>query len=266
MSADFFLRDNVLTVTQRWTLLVGLFLVGALIGWGIASLVPAPVRAETDLLVYFNADGPFEVPDDYKHWQMSQLDGFLFSETVLSPTLDALRDTSTWADADLADVERTLSVEWRNAGIWQMIAIGQDADALTDLLKTWKSVGLAAYAETLVHAQTAHQLDQRLQAIATEQVMRQTALEIETNASTRKTIEDELAALTMLYDEVYPQWVQANRDAKDLSVYLHIEAKNDIVRVQVERNVAAFALVGALIGLFGGLAFTLAQNTRKSTG
>jgi hypothetical protein len=79
---EWVLREEIYRAAHRWPLIVLFILVGSLIGWGIAYLLPAPYQASEEITsnAYRAPEdryvaeyaGQNSHPDDYKHWQMSQ--------------------------------------------------------------------------------------------------------------------------------------------------------------------------------------------------
>ena len=84
------LRDEILHRAHFWPLPFLVFLAGCLLGWGAALLWPSPYRAETTLHVSYNADSIFRNPDDYKNWQMEELNTLVLAKGTLQETLARL--------------------------------------------------------------------------------------------------------------------------------------------------------------------------------
>ena len=98
------IRTEILMAGHRWYWVVASFLLGALLGWIISLFWPAPFRAVQDVYVGLNAyratrdlyiaevaGEQFRNLDDYKNWQMGQLNSLALSDEFLSETLIQLQ-------------------------------------------------------------------------------------------------------------------------------------------------------------------------------
>jgi uncharacterized protein involved in exopolysaccharide biosynthesis len=146
-------RAEILTATHRWPVIVLFILVGSLVGVAVAYLLPSPYRAEASLLVAYNADVHLRNPDDYKNWQMEQLNIFILSEEVLQQTLDRLKtQNQAWSETTIEDLNDRLHVYWRNAGEWRLVAEAPAPELADEMVTTWEQVILEQIAATAVHA------------------------------------------------------------------------------------------------------------------
>ena len=183
MPNEWNLRAEILTATHRWPVIMLFILVGSLLGVAVAYLLPSPYRAEAGLLVAYNADIHTRNPDDYKNWQMEQLNLFILSEEVLQETLNKLKvQDQTWSSATTADLSDRLHVYWRNAGEWRLVAEAPSPQLADQLVNTWEQVILDQIAAASVHANTVlslstnldnlsnHRLELKLRAIQLEQI------------------------------------------------------------------------------------------------
>ncbi len=104
MSEGLTLREYIVYATQRWPILVFFCLVGSLLGWGISLLYPSSVRATTELYVGLNLEnnqsnnnsvsfaGPrFTNADDYKNWQMANLNALVHMDEILDGDIVAVK-------------------------------------------------------------------------------------------------------------------------------------------------------------------------------
>jgi hypothetical protein len=192
---EWLLAEELFTAMHRWYQIAAFFLLGCLLGWTMAWIWPAPHRATADLLVsldpfravedryvgvYTNLD--FRFPDDYKHWQMAQLNALALSDGYLLETLELLRSQDpSWQEEGHGDLRGMLSVHWRDPGKWQLVAEARDPDRAVLLVDTWRSVILARANAAISGSQELFFLDLRLQALATEEVALQ-----ETQAALRE--------------------------------------------------------------------------------
>jgi hypothetical protein len=141
------LRDELIELTQRWPLLVLVFLVGSLLGWAASVIFPATYEARTELYVAFNGDSFLRNPDDYKNWQMEQLDAFLFSEPVLTATVEILAESPVKVKQTVITLPENLDVLWRNAGRWTLVASAQTPEVAAAIVQAWEDAALTALGE-----------------------------------------------------------------------------------------------------------------------
>src|SRR5512137_1897129 len=93
MINEWSLRDEILTISHRWPLIVLFCLAGSLIGFALSYVWPSPHRATKELYVGLNIDQALEDQnaadhakikfynaDDYKNWQMSSLNTLIFAD------------------------------------------------------------------------------------------------------------------------------------------------------------------------------------------
>ena len=98
------LLDYILTATHRWYVSLAFILAGSLLGLGTSYVFPSPYRATLDLYVGLNAyrspydsyaeylaGQSFRMVDDYKNWQMDQLESFVLSDPFMTELLERLQ-------------------------------------------------------------------------------------------------------------------------------------------------------------------------------
>ncbi|MCS6907716.1 MAG: hypothetical protein RML93_07535 [Anaerolineales bacterium] len=168
-------RKEVFLLAHRWYLWLALFLLGCGVGWLMAGLLPTPYRAEADLGVFYQSDAIFRNVDDYKNWEMGQLQALILSDQLLTLVRQRLSEQDPfWQTQTPADLRQRLHVYWRNAGVWHLVAEDRQPQRAEQLVRAWKAVILEEMARI---AQLTHQLKQihaELQAlgqakVATEQ-------------------------------------------------------------------------------------------------
>jgi hypothetical protein len=176
---DWVLRDEILVASHRWPLIVTFILAGSLLGWAAAMLWPVPYQASAEMSVSLDpyrfaddsyvpefANTEFRNPDDYKHWQMSQLSVLAFSDEYLEETLNRLKEGDpAWENEDLSGLRAKLAVHWRNAGRWRLSARVEDPQAATQLVETWRQVILEKTNQAVARAREIYLFDIEQQAI-----------------------------------------------------------------------------------------------------
>lgn len=163
MINEWTLREQVLEISHRWPIPVLAFLVGCLLGWGISYLLPAPYRADTDLSVAYNADAIYRNPDDYKNWQLGQLDALAISPEVLQETLNRLQaGDPSWKQITLPEFQVMATVSYRNTGIWHLQVTSPKPEHATQAVQTWQDVILEQFNQASTKATEMLALDRQL--------------------------------------------------------------------------------------------------------
>jgi hypothetical protein len=161
------LRAEILESAHRWPIIMLFILVGSLTGALFAYLLPTPYQAEAGLQVTYNADVHPRNPDDFKNWQMEQLDILIHSDEVLQAMLLRLRaQDSSWDATSLDDLRASVHTYWRNAGEWRLVAEATTPTQAEELVETWEQIVLLQLDQALTQARTAFSLSTRIGAIS----------------------------------------------------------------------------------------------------
>lgn len=174
------LREEVLGQTQRWPVIVLFVLAGAIVGWIAGMVWPSPYQASAGIYVGLNtyrglddrnteaqAHTSFNWPDDYKNWQMANLDALVFSDNVLEATLDRLRQQDEyWEGVSRDDLRGMLDAYWRNAGKWRLVAIHRDSRRAVQAVEAWEDVSVSRTQAAVAQAQNTLMIDFQLQEVA----------------------------------------------------------------------------------------------------
>ncbi|HZD56806.1 MAG TPA: hypothetical protein VE136_08795 [Anaerolineales bacterium] len=167
MITDWTIQDEILGLTQRWPWLFLAFLVGCFLGWGVSYALPPKYQAEAGMYVAFNADTELSNPDDYKNWQMGQLDAFVLSDEVVQTLLANLTSQdSSWENLAAEDLGKMLSVRWRNAGKWRLAAVADSSQSAFQIARTWRDVVFQQLSDAIQHANQFNQIDRELNTVA----------------------------------------------------------------------------------------------------
>jgi len=183
---QFDLRQEILRTSHQWPIALFVIILGALTGLVISFLLPPSYRAETQLNVSYNGDAIFRNPDDYKNWEMEQLELLAVSENVLNETLNQLQaEDPFWQDFTSRDLAKMVKVYWRNVGTWRLVAKTSHPKRSVQLAETWGQVILDTVQKALVYGEELTRLNFQIQTTAQAQVatqMRQVELEQIENA------------------------------------------------------------------------------------
>jgi hypothetical protein len=145
------LREEVYRSFHQWMYLVLFALLGAAAGLGISYLSKAPYEAVSQLYVGLEAYRAYADPqfsaeanqeytnqDDYKNWQMAQLDELVTSGEILDETLaDLSQKHASWQGVTKQALREMLRAEWRTAGKWNIIARHEDSKRATEASQAW---------------------------------------------------------------------------------------------------------------------------------
>ncbi len=184
MTFELSLRDEILDTTHRWPVVFLFCIAGILIGWGISVLWPTTFRASKEIYVGINpyratedlnasryANLVFENPDDYKNWQMANLNSLVKMDWMLQETLEILqKDDPYWLKVTQTELEEMLNVNWRNAGKWRLIAEGDNPLRATQAVSVWHNVVVTEIQSATRQAQNTFVYDTHLEVLASKQV------------------------------------------------------------------------------------------------
>lgn len=169
MSSSWDSRIALLHYLHRWPIGLAAFLICALLGLGVAYLIPSPIIAETTLFVSYNADAIVRNPDDYKNWQMGQLNALLVAPDIVEATYNTLTEIDPyWKTVTQDDLMRSLGIHWRNTGTWRLAVTSDTPEHASQALQIWVDNFLNAYQQAVVSAHNSETLTQSLDAVNLE--------------------------------------------------------------------------------------------------
>jgi hypothetical protein len=179
MDQSWSLREELTASSQRWYVVLIFIFIGALAGAAISWLAPAPYQASSDIYVgldVYRAMRDLNVPiepegaNDYKNWQMEDLEFLLFSQPVLDGTLQALRqEDAYWEDVNPNQLVESLNLYWRNAGKWRLTANHPQARFARQAVRAWKGTAVPFVQDAVEQSRQVLVLDAQIQATAAQQ-------------------------------------------------------------------------------------------------
>ena len=179
MSNQWSLREEILTLSHRWPVIILFCLAGAALGWGVSRVWPSPHEATAELYVAINVyralddhNVPikFNYADDYKNWQMANLNTMIYMDPVILETLNRLRQQdSYWDNVSQDDLVSMLHVYWRNAGKWRLVADNSQPKRAAQAVQAWQKVVLEQLTVAIQESQKTMEIDNQLQALAQNQ-------------------------------------------------------------------------------------------------
>ena len=175
-------RNEILKASHQWPIILGFCLIGILLGWSVSWFMPAKYRSVKAIYVGINAYNAFadrnaaehagvkfNNPDDYKNWQMANLNALITSEGVFSLTLDALKaENNLWDSYTTEDLANILHAKWRNAGKWFLVAESDDSKLSTQAVLAWHDIVLVTVRSAISQAQTAYTIDIQIKSLSEE--------------------------------------------------------------------------------------------------
>ncbi len=174
------LPGEIFRSLHQWHRILIFTLVGALVGWVLAFLIPASYKATQQVYVGINpyrsfsdvnflaiARPRYSNIDDYKNWQMTQLDSVLYLNEILDATLENLQqEDSYWNQYNREQLSGILDVDWRTAGIWSLTATHPDPLRAEQAARAWREVAVSRVNQAIIASQQAILIDQELQSNA----------------------------------------------------------------------------------------------------
>ncbi len=244
------LRQSLTRYASRWPWMAAFILLGAFLGWGAARLAPPQYRASAELYVGLHAyrapeendRNPssyydFRNLDDFKNWQLEQLDQFVRRDEIITGTLARLRtQDAAWETVTPAALQAMLTPEWRTVGKWQLTAAAPAPRMAEQAAETWRAVTLEALESAMQSAAEVMRLDVEMQALAEAQLARP----------------EERETLQARMDALMEQYRAADAASHGLSLNLSLDGISTLpVRARAVRSTGAWTLAGALLGLLG---------------
>jgi hypothetical protein len=199
MKKDWTLREELYKAFHQWPSLLVLFALGCLLGWVSSFILPSYYRATTQIYVGLNpyrsysdsiyialAHPKYGNLDDYKNWQMSQLESVIYLDHFLGTTLDKLRkEDPFWNEFSLDELRQILIAEWRTAGTWDLIAEHPDEQRAAQASAAWSRVATENVKFAVDAARETFLIDQELNETISERVHSERRVEILKAARTR---------------------------------------------------------------------------------
>lgn len=198
--AEWTVRDKTIKLINRWYLIFLAFLISAGLAWGVMHLWPPQHKASTTIYIGIDINRVFDVSsmaayaetepfniDDYKNWQLSQVESIARSEQVANETLAILRDLNPyWEDITTQEFLRKEDLDWRDMGTWRLTVSDSDPDRAGQAVQEWSSVFVDRVSNLVSKAESAFELDGKLRALNHRQI------QLETEISEFEIIEEEL--------------------------------------------------------------------------
>ena len=176
------LRDEIYISLHRWPSMVIFFALGCVLGWVYSLFLPSTYRATAQIYVGLNpyraysdsrwlalAKPKYSNIDDYKNWQMSELESAIYLDEILQETLAKLReDDPYWQQVDIQELNHMLEAEWRSAGTWSLVAEASSPERAEQAARAWSEIALIRVQDAVKSAQKTAMIDEELQSVIDE--------------------------------------------------------------------------------------------------
>lgn len=172
------LREKLVQFINTWPILIAVYLVSGLIAWGAVHLFPPLQRATADLFIgiditrvydvsslaaYAKAE-PFNV-DDYKNWQLSQVQGIATSESIADLTLATLRNLDPyWEDVSTEEFQDMQELFWYDVGIWRLQIQAPENEFALQGVQAWREILLQDLSRLIRESEDVLELEGRMRA------------------------------------------------------------------------------------------------------
>lgn len=184
MTYELSVREEILQTSHRWPVVYLFCLAGIVVGWGVSLFWPTSYRAAKEIYVGINpyralddrsasdyAEVKFTNPDDYKNWQMANLNAIIQMDWLLQKTLVQLRlDDTYWENVTLEELGEMLYVNWRNAGKWHLVAESDERQRAAQAVTAWHNIVIDELQAATLEAQDALIYDKQVQEISANQI------------------------------------------------------------------------------------------------
>jgi len=267
--------EELVAASQRWYVVVAFILVGALLGAGVALVIPGPYRATSDLYVgldVYRAMRDLNIPirpagaNDYKNWQMEDLKLVMTSIPVLNRTLDLLRiEDGYWSDINKRALLEMLDLYWRNAGRWRMVAYHPEEGHARQAVTAWKIASLEEVHEAIAQSREVLILDAKIQALSAKEaelIAQQPGNE--NGGDETNEIDSQLSLLASGLERLKADYATASANSWGLSTNLIVADLDDYaVEIRKIRPFGNLLLLGAVIGLITWLLYEVIMISRR---
>lgn len=180
MKKKWSLAEEIYWTFHRWPALAATVITGCLLGWLVSFLLPPHYRATSFVYVALNpyrtysdtnflalARPKYSNIDDYKDWQMSQLESVIYSDEFIEETLQRLlRQDPSWQAVTEDELRDMLEADWRSAGTWSLTANSPDANLAEQASSIWGDVAVERVKAAIEAARQTFQIDQEMEVIS----------------------------------------------------------------------------------------------------
>ncbi len=235
------LREKLVQFKKTWPILITVLLVSGLIAWGAVHLFPPLQRATADLfigiditrvndvssLATYAKTEPFNV-DDYKNWQLSQINGIATSERVANLALEKLRELDPyWEDVSTAEFQELQDLFWYDVGTWRLQFQAPENVYALQGVQAWREILLQDLARLIRESEDVLELEGRMRASNTA------ISQLETRVAEMELLIAEIADVRVELESADPQQEMDDSLREDLRLLIAGAAEEDVLWEQV---------------------------------
>ncbi len=172
------LQKKIVQFIKLWPILIAVFLGSGLITWGTVHLFPPLQSATADLYIgiditrvydvssaaTYTIAEPFNV-DDYKNWQLSQVNSIAKSERIANLTIKRLQDLDPyWENISASEFQEMQDLFWYDVGTWRLQFQSPDIDNALQAVQVWREVLLQDLSRLIQESEDVLEFEGRMRA------------------------------------------------------------------------------------------------------
>ncbi len=149
---DWKLREKIIQFIRTWPILILVFIGSGVVSWSIVHFFPPAQLAVAEIYIGIDITRVYDVSslstyaktepfnvDDYKNWQLSQVEGIAFSELIADQSLAELRNLdSYWESVSTIEFLSMQDLDWYDVGVWRMKIQTPDKENALQGVQVWR--------------------------------------------------------------------------------------------------------------------------------
>jgi len=178
------LRNKLTALINHWHFVLLTFLVAAGMSWGVVRIMPPQYSASVDIYMGIDINRVFDVSsmatyaksepfniDDYKNWQLSQVESIARSYEVADEALTRLRaEDSYWESIPVEKFLEMEELDWRDVGTWRLTIVTSSPGRAVRGVQVWVEVFVEHLSDLISKAEKAFKIDGKLRALDNQKV------------------------------------------------------------------------------------------------
>jgi len=175
---DWKLREKILQFIRTWPILILVFIGSGVVSWSVVHLFPPTQRAVAEIYIGIDITRVYDVSsiatyaktepfniDDYKNWQLSQIEGIASSELIADQSLEELRNLdSYWESVSITDFLSMQGLDWYDVGVWRMQIQTPDKENALQGVQVWREKLLQELTRLIEESEDALEFEGRMRA------------------------------------------------------------------------------------------------------
>ncbi len=166
--------------------------------------------------------------DDYKNWQLSQVDAIATSERVAKLTLEKLRDLDPyWEGVSVAEFQELQELFWYDVGKWRLQFQAPENEHALQGVQAWREILLLDLSRLILESEDLLELEGRMRA------SNSAISQLETRVTEMELLITEIAAVRVELESADPQQEMDDSPREDLWLLIAGAAEEDVLWTQV---------------------------------